>query len=1797
MKKNVIAILLSVSLIAGSFGAAPLYAAEVTAQEAESEQDLASVPSEEESPAAEEEETVADPSSECADEHEVENEPVEEEEQNASGETEEIDEESSAELNENGTVEEEVLSGEENADDVTIAEPESTEVSSKPEIGSAVPIDATAEPVSATVEHDTNNNSFLLTEPSGNKLATGSCGKNGDNLTWTVYDDGVLEISGSGEMKDYTVRGGGGPWSAYNEYINSIVICDGVESIGSSFYYKLSNISSLFCTSTLKHIDNDAFWGLKIESIYFDGSISEWMFKEWGGSFYWAEYNLYVKNHQNYELVSDLSGLSGVTSIPSYAFTGCNSLTSVVIPDEVTEIGDYAFRNCSSILEMTLADSVQEIGNYSFESCTSIQNTVITDNVTTIGDFAFYDCSSMISIQFPEAVTLGNNVINIGMVQEIRGYDGSDVYREFVINKKSYAEYSWVSLGKATKGKCGDNIEWNLKNGILSLTGTGDMYDEQLWEGYDVDYVLISEGITGIGERSFSGLNMEEVQLPDTITSIGEYAFLYCDSLKSIYLPGQIKEISRGAFWACKKLEAVELPESLEVISEYAFLQCGITSIVIPDSVRRIEAHAFDCCTNLEEITLSESLEYIGNSAFYDTNPSSIVLPDSITYIGEKCFEYCSNLTEIEIPSSVNEIGNEAFFWTGITKAYYKGTIDDFVKSGISYYTLKRDYYNQISTYVYLYCLGEDGEYYLVEDLELSKDVTVIPESKFSDCMQIKSVNLPLNLKSIEGNSFNNCNGLTNISISEGVETIRYGAFSNCRNLSRIKLPASLVTIEDQQFDATLITLIVYENSIAHKYAVDNNLKYEINTEEIKTENVTLSDKEIMIEIGESTQLEAEILPLSATNKLLEWTTSNKSIAYVTQSGVVVGVKAGTATITVSTANGKVDSCVVTVMKVIPLTGISLPELMEIAYGKESDVLLSYEPSATTDDRTASWQSSDTDIFTVSDDGTVTPTGIGTATLTATVGEFSATSEITVVKGTPEYETPEQIDARCGQTLEELQLPDGFEWENPGENVGNPGKNQHKVTYVPKDAEHYNSVGDITVEVNVEHDFSEEWSQSPDSHWHECVCGERADEDGHMFGEWEITEEPTCSGLGERTMTCSECGYVEHETIDPKGHDWYSDYTVDVEATCTESGEKSIYCKTCGEKNEESTVEIPALGHVYAEKVIQPTCTQGGFTMHICGRCGDYYEDNETAPTGHTFTDWIIDHDSTCTEEGIQHRECTDCGYIETKGINKKEHSFDTEFTVDKEPTCMTDGSRSYHCTSEGCTATTGSEVIPATGHDYGEWEVTREATCTESGEMQRTCATCDETEIVEYGARGHVWLKTHTVDREATCTEEGSESIRCAVCDEIKEGSEHVIPAAGHALTHVEEVPATYESEGNIEFYWCDTCGKIFSDESCEQELSEDETVIPKMDRIPVKIVSQPADIEVAAGEQAKFKVAAEGSDLSYQWQYTLNGSYWSNCKGAGYDTDTFSFAMDRKYAGRQYRCILTSGDEKVTSDAAALRLKETNKITLQPADVNAAIGETVAFHVEATGKELSYKWQYSVNGTYWGNCTGSSYNTDTFSFAMQERFDGRQYRCVVTADGNKLISNAVSAILKQAGEIVEQPQDQKAGVGENVSFHVGFSGDNPEYQWQYSLNGSYWSNCKGNSYNLDTFSFVMQEKFDGRQYRCMVTAGGMTYTSDIVTVRIGENEMITSQPEDVALAVGENASFHVGTTVSGVTYQWQWSSDGKTWKNCTGAGYNTDTFSFATQTRFSGRRYRCMVTDGAKTEYSDGGLLTVTK
>ena len=91
---------------------------------------------------------------------------------------------------------------------------------------------------------------------------------------------------------------------------------------------------------------------------------------------------------------------NSVTSIGKAAFDDCSGLTSITIPNSVTSIGGHAFWDCSGLTSITIPNSVTSIGDYAFYKCSNLTSITIPNSVTNIGDYAFGDCSGLTSITF-----------------------------------------------------------------------------------------------------------------------------------------------------------------------------------------------------------------------------------------------------------------------------------------------------------------------------------------------------------------------------------------------------------------------------------------------------------------------------------------------------------------------------------------------------------------------------------------------------------------------------------------------------------------------------------------------------------------------------------------------------------------------------------------------------------------------------------------------------------------------------------------------------------------------------------------------------------------------------------------------------------------------------------------------------------------------------------------------------------------------------------------------------------------------------------------------------------------------------------------------------------------------------------------------------------------------------------------------------------------------------------------------------------------------------------------------------
>ena len=178
-----------------------------------------------------------------------------------------------------------------------------------------------------------------------------------DNLTWKLYEDGTLNISGTGAMKNYGYSNNRSP-VFWNTDVTSIVIEEGVTSIGNEAFHLCKNLISITIPKTLKSIGNNTFYDCtSLTSVTIPGnveSIGE-------SAFYYCD-NL-----------TDVTLQDGVKSIGDAAFIWCNNLTNIVLPNSVTSIGNYAFKDCTSLTSITIPDSVTRIGSSAFENCSSLK--------------------------------------------------------------------------------------------------------------------------------------------------------------------------------------------------------------------------------------------------------------------------------------------------------------------------------------------------------------------------------------------------------------------------------------------------------------------------------------------------------------------------------------------------------------------------------------------------------------------------------------------------------------------------------------------------------------------------------------------------------------------------------------------------------------------------------------------------------------------------------------------------------------------------------------------------------------------------------------------------------------------------------------------------------------------------------------------------------------------------------------------------------------------------------------------------------------------------------------------------------------------------------------------------------------------------------------------------------------------------------------------------------------------------------------------------------------------------------
>ena len=461
-----------------------------------------------------------------------------------------------------------------------------------------------------------------------------------------------------------------------------------------------------------------------------------------------------------------------VTSISSYAFWSCTSLTSITIPNSVTSIGGWAFEWCKNLTSITIPDSVTEIGSGAFESCTSL--TVI--NVAT-GNKNF---------------VLINGVLYNKNKTKLICYPAGK-------KDKSYSILDSVT-------EIGDSAF----SGCASLTS-----------------ITIPDGVTSISNGAFSGCtSLTSITIPDSVTSIGGSAFRGCTSLTSITMPDSVTSIGGSAFGGCTSLTSITIPDSLTSIGGSTFSDCtSLTSITMPNSVTEIGYRTFSGCESLKSIAIPNSVTSIGDGAFQDcTSLTSITIPDSVKIIGYSAFSGCTNLASITIPDGVTEIGYYAFKDCTNLAAINVSTGNQ------NYVSVNGVLYNKDKTKLICYPAGKKDKNY-----SILESVTSIGTWAFKDCTSLASVTIPSSVTEIGSYAFENCTSLTSVKIPNSVTKIDNYAFGGCTSLKSITIPDSVTYISDKALGYYYdngykkidnFKIYCYGGTAGEEYAKENGFDY-----------------------------------------------------------------------------------------------------------------------------------------------------------------------------------------------------------------------------------------------------------------------------------------------------------------------------------------------------------------------------------------------------------------------------------------------------------------------------------------------------------------------------------------------------------------------------------------------------------------------------------------------------------------------------------------------------------------------------------------------------------------------------------------------------------------------------------------------------------------------------------------------------------------------------------------------------------------------------------------------------------
>lgn len=918
-------------------------------------------------------------------------------------------------------------------------------------------------------------------------------------------------------------------------------------------------------------------------------------------------------------------------------------------------------------------DGVEKINSYCFSDCRDISRVVLPDSVTYVGQSAFQTCENL------KQITLGHNIRYIG--------------RDCVLGTAYRADQSKWENGILYIGEYaieGSDItgECNIKQGTRLIGEWAFSNQEGIRRVYLPDTVRY---VNGYAFYNCTGL--EYIKLGNYVKEVGEGAFYGCYSLWSMAFPESIEQIDSQAV-RCGGLRYVSWP--LRTSGVLLDVSSVITCLKIPSISEEI--NRFEGNGKISDYVLTDSVALTGVS-FTGISGSRIFikaseqedLPYGWNNGNEVHYEEEWHLAEFYADGILVQM--TPLLNSEILQSPAMSVLKNILPAGAQFAGWDIDGDGLVDELPVT--LSEDihaEAVYNVDITNISLDETLIIEKGDTRKLEVKYT--PAHYTVENGVSFSSSDELIvkvdsdgmitgvgegtakvtvvleqnpsveagcEVSVVEpsyGIKLNRTSGFVNVGETLQLEPEVNLPELESEFAEVPVIVWKSEDETIA---TVTDGLIEGIapGTTTITAEcgeysaqlllqvyaplkEISMDVAELEMNAGETQKLKVNYAPINTTDDTtVTWFSTKTSVASVDDTGLVTAVGPGNAKIK-ATMGTKIVTCEVSVKA--PLKWIKLNTTtgtMRLNRTKQMEII--YEPSDTTDDKTAIWSSSDPSVALVNEDGVVTAVSRGTATITAKVGNFSSTYDVTVIGLRDETTgiTVTNSDDTEMRAEISLQVKD-VKKENQEVYEGVIDK----VSALMGEKEEYNfSVYDIallengqtvqpTTTVDVEIPMETELP-------HEAFVY-RVEADG---------------SLKDMGVAC-EKEYYSFETahfstyILGLKHSWGLDAVEEIPATCLENGSKTYKCIKC----DASKIEVlPAFGHKTKETAeIPATCTEPGRTAGVeCEICGAILSGEEEIPAlGHDYGSWSVVKAPTYTENGEEQRICSrDSSHVETREL------------------------------------------------------------------------------------------------------------------------------------------------------------------------------------------------------------------------------------------------------------------------------------------------------------------------------------------------------------------------------------------------------------------------------------------------------------------------------------------------------------------------------------------------------------------